>query len=484
MTQAAAEDLRAPERAPRVTAVIVNWNKKGYLLSLLASLGRLDYPGVELILVDNASTDGSVQAVQERFPHVCIIAHPDNRGGTGGFNSGVCAALERGPDYVWLLDNDTEVSPTALTELVRVAEADRSIGFVGSKICLREERDRVQEVGAFFDWARGEIRPQGQGEPSANWTGPATDVDYCPACSLLVRSSVVREIGLMDECFFVLRDDLDWCFRCRAAGHRVVAAPSSVVWHESEVTAKAPSPTRLYFGVRNGLYLVHKQRRGWPRVRLLLRKFVVFGLAALNYRLAGQRALADAAGRAMADFAAGRMGALDQPLSDGSRPDVPRDPSERAAVPRGVRALLVTVWEPRDQVERAVSSTFADAGVRPDLLCLANQAHFYEPFAPGEIIPVSANRPLSVAAAVWRLFWGRYDLVAGIRGGVLFHLIKPLGRQWLVLDTAEAGRGSLLRFAATLAVFGLALVRIQLRALAGILKASVCAAAPRVPRAD
>ena len=249
---------------PRVAIVIVNWNKKDYILNLLRSLSSLHYDNYEIIVVDNASTDSSVEAIRQQHSSVHLIINPENLGGTGGFNTGMRYALVKGDyKYIWLLDNDAEVEKETLRELVNAIETDNTIGIAGSRIMSPENRELIVELGGFVDWDSVTWRPHLRYLNEKDYSGyNVIETDYVATCSALVRKEVIKSLGLMDEKFFLHCDDIDFCLRLKKNGFKVVAVFSSKVFHSVE---KGFIPQVLYYDYRNFLLLISKHLGGLRR---------------------------------------------------------------------------------------------------------------------------------------------------------------------------------------------------------------------------
>jgi GT2 family glycosyltransferase len=258
---------------PWVTIVIVNWNKREYVLNLLDSLRSIDYAHRNIIVVDNASTDGSVQAIKEHDLDVVLLENHENMGGTGGFNAGMDYALRSlRQDYLWLLDNDAEVLSGTLSSLVNIMEDDHSIGAAGSCIMSIEDHELIVEAGATIGWRTGTSEPCLRYNRLSTYKGPRVfDVDSVAACSALIRESVVRRVGLMDERYFLHWDDIDFCTQIRNDGHRVVAVLDAPVFHVAE---KGYSPAVSYYNFRNSLLFQAKYRSG---VALAVAAFTIMG---------------------------------------------------------------------------------------------------------------------------------------------------------------------------------------------------------------
>lgn len=262
---------------PTVQAVIVTWNKKKDLLYLLCQMHDLRYPSdrLSILVVDNASIDGTVEAVKADFPGVQVIRHSENRGGAGGFNAGMRWALDNRPQarYLWLLDNDVQVHPDALKALVEVLENHSNAAICGSRIMDVVNRGHLIEVGAFIDYNHGDIRRHEPNGCTSETLNGVYKVDYVAACSLLARTSMVKKVGLWQERFFIYWDDMEWGARINAAGYDVLAADASIIHHPrwENRNADHSSVWRTYYRTRNSFWFFNNYGRGFARRRLLFR---------------------------------------------------------------------------------------------------------------------------------------------------------------------------------------------------------------------
>jgi GT2 family glycosyltransferase len=261
----------------RVLIIIVTWNKQQYVIDLLNSISLLNYPrdAVDILVIDNASTDDTVELIKSQFEDINLICNQENVGGTGGFNTGLAWAFEQKEyDYLWLLDNDVRVHKDALANLVGILEEHSEVAVAGSTMMQLDAPHKINEMGAFLERGNGQLLfnrhhqeiPSLQGRKiddllkeeldlsqvisdCQSWM----DVDYVAAASLLVRSDIAKQAGLWDD-YFIHFDDVGWCQKIAQMGHRIVVSARSVIWHMSAVT-KVPSWI-LYYDNRNILYLL------------------------------------------------------------------------------------------------------------------------------------------------------------------------------------------------------------------------------------
>ncbi len=302
---------------PNVQAIIVTWNKKRDVMRLLENLQEMDYPKqhLSIAVVDNHSTDGTVQAIEKTHPRVTLIKNRENRGGAGGFNAGMRWALENRPDadYLWLLDNDVLLDSNALKALVAVMEKHPRAGICGSKIMDMDNPHEMIEVGAFIDYRSGHVHRNEPPQEELRDHEAVFEVDYVAACSLLARTRLVREMGLWHEKFFIYWDDMEWGARFNAAGHKVLASNGSVVYHPSWAGRVADSSAiwRNYYRTRNSLWFYNNYCTGFRRRMLLARMVTQITGIALHTCLAYETALSHAFLRGMRDFFADHYGKKD-----------------------------------------------------------------------------------------------------------------------------------------------------------------------------
>ena len=208
----------------RVEVVVLNWNGWRDTLACLASLQRLNYSNFGLVVVDNGSTDGSQSYIEAEFPDIQVLQTGANLGFGGGCNAGIRRALEKGSDYVWLINSDATVDENALTEMVRVAECHTSIGAVGSVLYEVDQPEKIQL------WGGGKVHFL---SGAALRQVRVANLDYVSGASLLLRREAIAQVGLFDdEAYFMYWEDSDLGFRLRKAGWRLAVADQSRVWHK------------------------------------------------------------------------------------------------------------------------------------------------------------------------------------------------------------------------------------------------------------
>lgn len=243
---------------PKVSVVIVNYNGRHLLGALLESLAQQTLPADEVILVDNASVDGSVDYLRKHFPQVTVVPMPTNTGFAEGNNVGLAKAQG---EYIALLNSDTVVGEQWLIELVRTLDADERIGAAVPKIYLVSAYPRISQAGAEFNnlgniWGRGFFQlDHGQFDTMM-------EVPALTGCSALVRREALRGEPLFDRRFFMYHEELDLTFRLRSRGYSIMYVPTSVVHHKLmqsvKHTSRRPRLFQQFYCNRNRVKLLAK----------------------------------------------------------------------------------------------------------------------------------------------------------------------------------------------------------------------------------
>ncbi|NIV38348.1 MAG: glycosyltransferase [Anaerolineae bacterium] len=248
---------------PPVMIVVLNWNGRADTLACLGSLARLDYLAHGVVVVDNGSTDDSVAAVRASYPQVTLIETGENLGYVGGNNVGLEHARAMRADYALLLNNDTEVAPDFLRLLVEAAEANPATGIVGPTIYYFDRPDVIWSAGGAIDWGRGRTSMIGLDEVDQGQFGHTVrPVDFVTGCALLIKMSVVEQVGMLDPRFFAYYEEAEWCVRASQAGFKILHVPQAKIWHKISPDAREASPQVHYYMTRNRLLLLKLSKMG------------------------------------------------------------------------------------------------------------------------------------------------------------------------------------------------------------------------------
>ncbi|MSP12510.1 MAG: glycosyltransferase [Chloroflexi bacterium] len=247
---------------PGVIIGILTWNRREDTLACLKSLELLTYPNYHIMVVDNASTDGTAEVVAQAFPQVKIIRNRANLGFATGSNQVAQWALQQGYPYVFFLNNDTLVYPDLLDHLVAVAEAHPDVGLLGPEVRYAAAPSRVWPAAGYRQPLTLEATPV----RPVDVAGQAqVDVDYLLGCALLARTDFLRRLGGFDPRYFVYYEDHDLSLRAQAAGYRLLYAPQTYLLHKVQASTGTDSPQHRYLLARSSLLYYLGHTRGWRR---------------------------------------------------------------------------------------------------------------------------------------------------------------------------------------------------------------------------
>jgi hypothetical protein len=293
----------------RVAVVLVNWNGAGDTLATLASLDRvIGAEALRILVVDNGSTDDSVERLRRERPGLEILETGKNLGFAGGNEVGIQKALES-PEVGWvlLLNTDVELDPGFLGPLVRAC-ADPGVGAAGPKIFYYDLPDVLWAAGGRLRIRETVAVELGRGEKDGpRWNRPR-DVTYLTTCCLMIPRDVLEKVGPLDPAYFINGDDADWCRRALDAGYRLRYVPESRIWHKVAVsTGGSYTPLKTFHTGRSNAVWV---RRHAGRLGLL--RFVAANLLALP--AAFVREMARGNTRAVRSKARGVLTGLTEPL--------------------------------------------------------------------------------------------------------------------------------------------------------------------------
>lgn len=279
------------KKIPQVAIVITNWNERHYVEACLRSLYAQNFQDFEIFVVDNASSDDSVAVIQRDFPEVNLIQNEANLG--------LCAANNRGilatdAEFVAILNNDTELEPDWLGQLVEAMQSDSQIGMCACKMLLTDRRDMIESAGVVVDkagiaWGLETGQPDRGGK---NWT------PVFGACggAALYRRSMLVEIGLYDEDLFVYFEDADIAWRGRWAGWKCLYVPGARAYHAHSATIKEGSPFKTRLLGRNKVWLILKNYP-WPYLLWYAPLILLYELLSLGFNFVNGRGLNALKGR-------------------------------------------------------------------------------------------------------------------------------------------------------------------------------------------
>jgi GT2 family glycosyltransferase len=296
--------LSTPTSRPALWVLVLCYNQIALTLECLATLAAQTHPA-HVLVIDNASSDGTAEQVARHFPNVEILRLATNLGYAGGNNAAMRHALACGAEAMLLLNNDTRLAPTCLAELVAALDAHPEAAAIGPMVYTWDGWDTISSAGGIINWAHADAVNVGAGEPDSGQYA-ARAVDFLNGCALLVRSAAAAQVGLLDEHYFMYWEETDWCARMRHAGWTLRFEPAARVQHKAPLEPEAMSRAALYYMARNRL-LFFARHTPWARRPVVMAR-AVHGVARGGLRARRQGTSSALEQQALRDFALRRFG--------------------------------------------------------------------------------------------------------------------------------------------------------------------------------
>jgi len=252
--------MNALPRADQVAAVVLNHNGADDTIACVESLRALNTPPGTIALIDNASADDSASRLRTALPEVSLTVNSSNLGFGAGQNDTIRALIERGFEWIWLLNNDARATPDALERMLLRA-ADRPVGVIGAMLRDLEPPREIQAIGGgHVIWWRGSSR---------EWRGgSAPPLDYITGACMLLRARALSDTGLFDPRFFMYWEDVDLCLRLRQAGWTLAVAEDAVIHHRQSTSTDSTTKDRLINASTTRFFRKHAPLGGWPAIIL------------------------------------------------------------------------------------------------------------------------------------------------------------------------------------------------------------------------
>ena len=275
-----------------VSIIIVNWNGLKWLNDCFGSLAKQDYKNYEIIFVDNASIDGSVPWVKSHYPKAKIVVNKENLGFADANNVGYRVAKG---EYILFLNNDTRVTKTFLSELVKVLESDPNIGGAQSKILLMDQPDTHDSVGAFLT-PTGFLYHYGFGKKDISKYNKQIDLYSAKGACMMFKREVLEQVAIdgniFDPDYFAYFEESDMCHRVWLAGYRIVYAYKSVVYHKMGATSKSMNNVFIqYHSYKNRIRTYLKNLSASDLMTILLFHLIIVQLYGIYLLIKGRFAI-------------------------------------------------------------------------------------------------------------------------------------------------------------------------------------------------
>jgi GT2 family glycosyltransferase len=254
--------------AGKTAVVVLNRNGQKMTAECLRSLLAAGAEGCEILVVDNGSTDGSVQALGREFPQITLLPQGRNLGFVTGCNLAMRQALTNGAEFILLLNNDTIVAPDFMHEMQSAIQVDSRVAAACPKIYFADKPRMLWYAGADFNPWVGASRHRGWGEIDHGQFDDHREITQATGCAMLIRTAAIRDVGLLDEQFWAYIEDLEWSIRFLKSGYRLVFAPKAHVWHRCGATAvtamgSGSQAIRQFLSTRNMIFLARKHLPWW-----------------------------------------------------------------------------------------------------------------------------------------------------------------------------------------------------------------------------
>ena len=236
----------------QIGIVICNYNKKNDALACIRSILESKFQDYDIYVVDNASTDGSAEAIRNAYgEQVTLLVNQENLGGSGGFNTGLRAAFQKGYPYLMCVDNDALLDENAVGNLLAFLQEHPETGIAAAKIYHREAPDYVQQFGQKIDFENfcTDVTYLNAYEDGSMPEYVYTDA--VAACALMIRRSVIEKIGFMPEENFLYWDDTEWCYLCNRAGWKVASVGNAMALHAMGAKKELENTFPTYYAWRN-----------------------------------------------------------------------------------------------------------------------------------------------------------------------------------------------------------------------------------------
>ena len=282
---------------PLISILIVNFNGLEFLKTCFDSLRNCSYPNLEIIFIDNCSTDNSIEFVKQEYPEVKIIQNEENYMFARGNNEGIKVANGK---YICLLNNDVEVDPGFIEPVIETFEDHHEIGACQPKLLEIQNRQHLEYTGAcggYIDWfgytfLRGRI--MNETEPDTGQYDEALPLFWASGACLFLSKEALEDCGMLDEDFQLHMEEIDLCWRLRLTGWQIYSIPESRIWHHGGGTLDHNNPAKIYYNFRNNIFMLVKNLSVFNLITRLPLRFLLDTIAFLRSLILFQNSMAAA----------------------------------------------------------------------------------------------------------------------------------------------------------------------------------------------
>ncbi len=287
-----------PELQPLVSIITVNYNQSHVTMECIRSLEKLSYSNIEIIVVDNASPSDHPQRIKDEHPQIKLICSKENLGFAGGNNLGI---QEAKGDFLYFVNNDTELPEHSIEPLIERMLSDASIGVVSPKIRFHHTPDTIQFAGYTpMNYLTMRNNLIGYRQKDIGQYEEAKESPFGHGAAMMLRRSVIEEVGMMADVFFLYYEEHDWFERIRKKGYSIWYEPKSLIYHKESISTGKESPMKIHYIARNRIVFLRRNVKGLKKsIAIMYQMFVAVPKNALMYILKGRPDLFKAYHQAM-----------------------------------------------------------------------------------------------------------------------------------------------------------------------------------------
>lgn len=246
---------------PKVSIIIVNYNGYDDTKECMESISSLDYPNCQVVIVDNASEDGSVEKLQNEFPDVEYVISEENLGYTGGNNLGIEKAVSVGAHYLFILNNDTTVASDVISILVSYMETHPGTGMAGPLILGYEDPDIIHFAGGDVNRNTGLLTMFQRGQPGYAVSEKEIHCSFIEGSAMFVRTDIMNRVGGFNDLYFLCSEEAELCVKIKDLGYDIVVVTDAIIRHKVSKSMQAGSVLWGYFLFRNKLYFIRNNAK-------------------------------------------------------------------------------------------------------------------------------------------------------------------------------------------------------------------------------
>ncbi len=267
-----------------IYVILINFNGYKDTIECVNSLKKINYKNYKIIIVDNASSDDSLNVLKEKVNDVTIIGSKKNLGFAGGNNLGIKYALDHNSDYIMLLNNDTLVKADFLDNMLKSFNKDSSIGLVGCKIMYYPEKNIIWYGGGYIDWFKFIGTHYGMGQVDKGQYDNEKEIDFMTGCCMLAKREVFEKAGLLSEDYFMYFEDVDFCVKIKNFGYKIWYNPGAVIYHKVGLSSGGEeSPFSIKWCTKNRLLFMNHYKNNVSGFNFILSNIFFYFTRIIRY---------------------------------------------------------------------------------------------------------------------------------------------------------------------------------------------------------